>query len=175
MTELRRPAPALARIPLVDGIPPLRQLREFATVRLAGAPPELVQDVHLVLTELVTNAYLHANAPRSVALGRVADGTAVRVEVTDGSSAPPSVQPFSSTRLGGRGMRIVDELADDWGVLHSDGGGKTVWAVIRAGGSDQDGTGPAPDSSGRPDASLPSPPPRPSQSTSQSTEDGSAP
>ncbi|SHF02318.1 ATP-binding protein [Streptoalloteichus hindustanus] len=147
MTELRRPAPALARIPLVDGIPPLRQLREFATVRLAGAPPELVQDVHLVLTELVTNAYLHASAPRSVGLGRLGDGAGVRVEVSDGSAAPPSVQPFSSTRLGGRGMRIVDQLADEWGVLHSDGGGKTVWAVIRGAASARGRVGGASDSS----------------------------
>lgn len=52
----------------------------------------------------------------------------VHIEVDDGSSVEPTVQPLDPLRTGGMGMRLVESFADAWGVTHEAGGGKTVWA-----------------------------------------------
>ncbi len=74
---------------------------------------------------MVTNALVHAHsAPR---LGVTSDETYLRVEVGDDDPVPPGpvvdVEPGASS---GRGLRLVERLADDWGVRASDAG-KVVW------------------------------------------------
>jgi hypothetical protein len=50
----------------------------------------------------------------------------VRVEVTDQvDGRPPTLEPLSLNRTSGRGLYLVDELSDDWGVDRSDG--TRVW------------------------------------------------
>ena len=86
----------------------------------------LLESTRLLVSELVINAVLHAASPAHVRL-RLADGR-LRVEVSDDSPALPRRQPFSPTAPSGRGLRIVDALASDWGVEQRDGPpGKTVW------------------------------------------------
>jgi len=100
--------------------------RRFALATLAGLPGETQDEVALMVSELATNAVLHARAEFRVRID-VAEG-AVRVAVSDVGpgtpvvgAVPPPTQPH------GRGLLIVRGLADDWGVLPRSGGGKTVW------------------------------------------------
>lgn len=83
----------------------------------------------LVVTELATNAVLHARTPFEVRLRFGSD--TVRIEVHDGDGRPPVRRHFSDSATSGRGLRVVDELCEEWGVdTDPDGRGKTVWAVV---------------------------------------------
>jgi anti-sigma regulatory factor (Ser/Thr protein kinase) len=105
-----------------------------ALVRRALAPqcPADVVDVAALLaSELVTNAILHARSPARVT---VTPGPhAVRVEVGDHSSTPPRVRDFAPEASTGRGLQMIDALADAWGV-EPDGAGKIVWFELSPSG-----------------------------------------
>jgi len=90
------------------------------------------EDVLLVVSELVTNACLHAEGPEEL---RVSYTTKVlRLEVTDhGPGQPAPRTPHRAGRPGGHGMFIVQRLCLDWGVVREPGAtGKTVWAELAA-------------------------------------------
>lgn len=90
------------------------------------------EDVLLVVSELVTNACLHAQGPEEL---RVAyNGKVLRLEVVDrGTGEPAPRTPHRAGRPGGHGMFIVQRLCLDWGVERiSESGGKTVWAELAA-------------------------------------------
>ena len=92
-----------------------------------GVDPAIVERVALIVTELVTNAVLHAATPVGVAVQW--DGSAARLEVVDGSPAHPSpIAPIDGS-VTGRGLSLVDALADAWGATPEQHG-KTVWAVV---------------------------------------------
>jgi anti-sigma regulatory factor (Ser/Thr protein kinase) len=92
----------------------------------------LQQDASLLVTELVTNSVLHAQSAFHV-VATVADGV-LEVGVTDHAPQLPRLitqlgvgtQPEPYTAMGGRGIALVDELAEDWGVVALDDG-KQVW------------------------------------------------
>jgi anti-sigma regulatory factor (Ser/Thr protein kinase) len=84
----------------------------------------LVSDAQLLVSELVTNAILHARS--SVTLAVRQDPSCVRVEVCDGSSAPPRLRAYGPEAVTGRGMQLVDRIAWRWGVTARDEG-KCVW------------------------------------------------
>ncbi|WP_019546939.1 ATP-binding protein [Streptomyces sulphureus] len=90
------------------------------------------EDALLVVSELVTNACLHAEGPEELRLGNGAK--VLRVEVVDAGSGSPSPRtPHRVGRPGGHGMFIVQRLCLDWGVVRSpQGTGKTVWAELPA-------------------------------------------
>lgn len=78
----------------------------------------------LMVTELVTNVFLHA---RTDCLVHAAfDRPILTVTVTDGDNQELSAQPPSITAEQGRGLAIVAALADTWGIQHSDGA-KSIW------------------------------------------------
>lgn len=81
----------------------------------------------LLVTELVTNAILHARTMVRVMLERGADF--VRVEVRDGSPIRPALRNHGLDATTGRGLALVSKLADSWGV-DVDGAGKVVWAEL---------------------------------------------
>lgn len=84
-------------------------------------------DVTLVASELVTNALLHAPGTPPVLVLRGRSG-ALRVEVVDGSSTIPLTRPpESGTGMTGRGLHLVDGVADAWGATVLDVG-KATWA-----------------------------------------------
>ncbi len=85
---------------------------------------ELGESVTLLTSEVVTNAVLHAATP--LTLRMVPEGGGVRVEVRDGSAAPPTRRRHPSTSTVGRGLAMLDSLADEWG-WRRDGVGKLVW------------------------------------------------
>jgi anti-sigma regulatory factor (Ser/Thr protein kinase) len=87
-------------------------------------PEERLHDLRVAVNELVTNAIRHAETDISVLV--TMRPFVVRVEVIDGSGGEPEVQHPSWTRTGGRGLAIVDALADRWG--HHGDAYTRVWA-----------------------------------------------
>ncbi|MEU9760602.1 ATP-binding protein [Streptomyces sp. NPDC047985] len=90
------------------------------------------EDVLLVVSELVTNACLHAEGPEEIRIAHAAK--VLRVEVVDAGAGQPAPRtPHRAGRPGGHGMFIVQRLCLDWGVLRVPGRpGKTVWAELAA-------------------------------------------
>jgi len=78
----------------------------------------------LCVSEVVTNAVLHARSAATMTVRRSAD--ILRVEVRDDDPTPPVRQPHSTTATTGRGLRILDDLTVRWGSRPT-GAGKVVW------------------------------------------------
>jgi anti-sigma regulatory factor (Ser/Thr protein kinase) len=100
----------------------------------AGTLESIVDDATVVVSELLSNALRHAR-PLETGQIRVAwsrHGDAIEVAVSDGGATtePRRSRPTLSS-LGGRGLAIVEMLAECWGVRHENGGGTTVWAILR--------------------------------------------
>src|SRR5438067_5497508 len=83
----------------------------------------------LLVSELVTNAIVHAAS--AVELEVAVDGPVVTVRVRDADTGPLVMRAGGGSELdeGGRGLLLVDRLADAWGTEHH-GGRKTVWFRI---------------------------------------------
>ncbi|KYG51661.1 MULTISPECIES: ATP-binding protein [Streptomyces] len=95
------------------------------------AGEERVEDVLLLVSEVVTNACLHAGGPEEFVLRRGREG--VRVEVADASSEPPRPRaPRSPALPGGHGLMVLDRLAGAWGyeVRGPGAAGKVVWLEV---------------------------------------------
>ena len=91
---------------------------------------ELADDARLVVSELLTNAALHAKPPIRMRLLRIPDG--VRIEVSDGSREMPLLIRAGTDVMTGRGWSLVQALAHEWGAERAPnaGGGKTVWVTM---------------------------------------------
>lgn len=88
---------------------------------------EAGEDVLLLVSEMVTNAVRHGAPP--VRLQVAADDEQVRVAVDDADPRPPRVRAAGSDAEGGRGMFLVDLLAQEHGVRPQPPG-KSVWASV---------------------------------------------
>ncbi|MEU6017459.1 ATP-binding protein [Streptomyces sp. NPDC047515] len=117
-----------------------RLARRLAGERLDAWGIPYGNDTHdtltLIVAELSANAVSHGHVPgRDFRLHLSAEGTALRVEVTDtrGEKVPVVSEPSGDLNgggEGGRGLLLVAALADRWGWYPcADGPGKTVWAV----------------------------------------------
>ncbi|WP_269084785.1 ATP-binding SpoIIE family protein phosphatase [Streptacidiphilus anmyonensis] len=104
--------------------------RSFLRRALAGwsCPPDVVDVAELLCSELVTNAVRHACGPIRVRL-RLADGE-LGLEVTDGSPFLPRARHAKEAEESGRGLRLVDSLADRWGT-RATAEGKSVWLSLQ--------------------------------------------
>lgn len=89
--------------------------------------PEVGWSAAMCTSELAANCALHARTDFSVRLTLESGG--VRLEVSDGSSRVPQQRTYDTAATTGRGLRLLDEYASDWGV-EPDDAGKTVWVVI---------------------------------------------
>ncbi len=95
-------------------------------------------DAVLVLSELVTNAMVHAAAGCRIDVRH--SGDRLRLEVWDPSPQAPVIRLVGPSHVGGRGLRIVDAVAEAWG-WHPTVDGKCVWAVVPAVVDDVGGDG----------------------------------
>ncbi|MEV7171853.1 SpoIIE family protein phosphatase [Streptomyces sp. NPDC090085] len=86
---------------------------------------ERADEIELAADELMTNALVHTDGGGNVSLRLTAQGR-IRIEVEDTSSALPRVREAGDWAVSGRGLMLVQQLADSWGV-EPRGGGKSVW------------------------------------------------
>lgn len=101
--------------------------REFVRRRVSSSGHgELEDAAALCVTELVANVALHAQSPECV-LTVVDEPEDILIEVADHDGEPPTLEPARRMAEHGRGMRIIDALADEWGVRQDNGDGKCVW------------------------------------------------
>ncbi|WP_225834114.1 ATP-binding protein [Streptomyces sp. NK08204] len=113
--------------------------RRWARSRLAGfgvaADEPLAETLILLVSELVTNAVVHTGRPAVLRLllpGAPAESAAsatVRLEVADSSTRAPVPRCVGGDATGGRGLALVDCLADRWGWT-PEGAGKSIWCEL---------------------------------------------
>ena len=110
--------------------------RQFA--RMSGCTEHTSQaldEALLLISELVTNSVLHGRPQITLAIE--CNGTGISVRVRDGASGLLDRHRSADDDEGGRGLRLVELLADSWGVEHVEdehGCGKAVWFAISAEG-----------------------------------------
>lgn len=109
-----------------------RRARTFAetTLRDARVDETTRETVRLLVSEVVTNAVLHARSPVEVSIG--VHDTHVRVEVEDESPEAPLIRYPEPTSATGRGLQFLEQLASRWGWHGVDEGrpGKRVWFEV---------------------------------------------
>ena len=108
-----------------------RAARRFVTQALSGWDDDegdLTDTVTLLVSELVTNAVIHAGSDVEVMVRLTS--TAARIEVTDASASSITPRDATTEEDSGRGLALVGSLAQRWGVRPLPGGGKTVWFEV---------------------------------------------
>jgi anti-sigma regulatory factor (Ser/Thr protein kinase) len=101
----------------------VRDARGFAASVLRSWGVD-TDDVVLLVSELATNAVLHARSEFGISLSH--EGDRVRVEVSDGNSRLPSFVTVPHDANSGRGLLLLQTVSGSWGV-ESHGNGKTIW------------------------------------------------
>jgi anti-sigma regulatory factor (Ser/Thr protein kinase) len=92
---------------------------------------QLADDASVVLSELATNAVVHA-AGETVDIWTRTDGHRLAVAVGDPCrDMPVRADALSAGEMGGRGLVIVESLAQHWGAYRVPLG-KVVWAILAA-------------------------------------------
>jgi serine/threonine-protein kinase RsbW len=105
------------------------QARHFAEVALSGLPAEVVDAASLMVSELVTNAILHATSLFEVTIDW--GDSRLQIDVSDNGGGLPEARDPMPTDPHGRGLQIVGRLADTWGVRPPGGGWhKSVWFTL---------------------------------------------
>ncbi|MFD5748091.1 ATP-binding protein [Streptomyces sp. NPDC127033] len=114
----------------------VRQAGEFASTTLAGWDiAERVDDIHLCVSELATNALVHGTVSDHGFLVRLdAEDDVVRLEVHDSRRRRPGTRQAADTDVSGRGLVLVAALADGWGVQDRTPLGKIVWSCFKTAG-----------------------------------------
>lgn len=93
----------------------------------SSAASDSIEDADLVISELLTNAF---NAGCSDARLRInLHRDHIHIDVGDNGPGWPRLQNPAPDQRRGRGLRIVETIADDWGVATT-ASGKEVWANI---------------------------------------------
>ncbi|MEU4731233.1 SpoIIE family protein phosphatase [Streptomyces sp. NPDC023588] len=124
--------------PLARGGGPLRQRLEPGDPEAPALARHLIRaaadawgasdradEIELAADELMTNALVHTESGGDVSLRLTGQGR-IRIEVEDASSALPRRREAGDWAVSGRGLLLVERLADEWGV-EARGGGKCVW------------------------------------------------
>jgi anti-sigma regulatory factor (Ser/Thr protein kinase) len=128
--NVARRAASRRSIRLATGEAGLAMARRFAVrATVAAGWEDHVDDVVLLISELATNAVLHGERP--IALTVEAGGDRLRVEVEDAGTGMPLELDLGPEIEGGRGLVIVEAVADEWGAERVAGNGKVVWAELR--------------------------------------------
>lgn len=106
------------------------EARRFVRRALVGLGAEDLEfEASQLVSELATNAVIHAGTPFDVDLDF--DGSELSIRVTDSSPKSPMTKSHSEQATTGRGLRLVGTMATEWGVeLRPDG--KTVWCKVRS-------------------------------------------
>ena len=123
-----------ATLQLVPALRAPRAARAFVAETLTAwnVQADEVEAAQLVVSELVTNAVLHAAESPTISLDLHLTDGAVRVLVSDGSLGEPDRRLHPDPRTGetGRGIWLVDAFAERWGTETHGRDGKTVWCEL---------------------------------------------
>ncbi|MEU7481722.1 ATP-binding protein [Lentzea sp. NPDC042327] len=114
---------------LVSAVPDTAKIRRWTRSILGDLGEDDLLDVLMVITELAANVFDHARLPARLRLRRSDEPCVVNVVAEDASPDSPLLRPSTPDSVRGRGMVIVNRLAERWGVVHRTVG-KAVWAVI---------------------------------------------
>ncbi|MDQ2726894.1 MAG: ATP-binding protein [Actinomycetota bacterium] len=90
-------------------------------------------DVALLVSELATNAVLHARSEFEVCVAAAPER--IRVEVSDFNTRLPTIVSVPPDACSGRGLMLLQALAGSWGVETHPNDGKTIWFEVPTGGS----------------------------------------
>ena len=118
--------------------------RRFVTEMIDDAPADVRDSVSLMVSELSTNALIHAASGFDVYMDR--SDLTVFVSVSDrGEGGTPLLQEPAPSEPHGRGLQIVDALSEEWGISTTSDERKAVWFRIslRSLGTDSRGRGAA--------------------------------
>ncbi|WP_030241211.1 ATP-binding protein [Streptomyces sp. NRRL S-455] len=123
--------------PMSEGV---RAGRHWTRKRLeslpwAAAEPDTVDAIVLTVSELITNAHIHAHSDADLVL--TWDGDCLHVSVHDEDPTLPRKREPDPGAVSGRGVAIVQRLADEWG-MRCQRNGKTVTACFRPADADAD-------------------------------------
>lgn len=122
------PAVDVARTFVREGRGPADARRFVVETMTTWGDTDLVDDAAVLITELATNAVIHARTDFTVTVSRFSGGT-VRIAVRDASVAPPRPRRPGPLENSGRGLGLVEAIATGWGAdLLADG--KVVWAQL---------------------------------------------
>ncbi|TFV67188.1 UNVERIFIED_ORG: ATP-binding protein [Bacillus sp. AZ43] len=114
--------------PVPTSVPTARHL-VLELLRAWGTPHDR-EDAALLVTELVANVVDHVGGEANLTLEIETSEDWLRIAVVDGSSVPPIVRQLAADSPRGRGMRMVQAIADRWGA-DDHGDGKRVWFELR--------------------------------------------
>jgi len=143
--EYTMEATSVAALPLCPLPGSAKIARDFATsVLRTWGLPELLPDVTLVVSELVTNAVRHGlrgvladpvpppspEVPAPIRFSMLRQGPRLRCEVIDPSDVMPVRLDADENSEIGRGLHLVAALSREWGATLLVGGGKCVWAIL---------------------------------------------
>jgi anti-sigma regulatory factor (Ser/Thr protein kinase) len=98
--------------------------RRFVEEALAQANDDVRAIASLLISEVVTNALLHASGPVTIEVQQ--KGGAYRIAVGDRSRTPPTKKGYRVDDSTGRGLHLLELLAAAWGWNRT-AGGKIVW------------------------------------------------
>ena len=110
--------PVMASVPLARHV-------TLDVLRSWGSAHDLA-DAALLVSELVSNVVDHAQAEAVLTLELALSGDWLRISVADGSAVAPVVRELRHDRPRGRGLQLVEGIADRWGV-EDHHGGKRIW------------------------------------------------
>jgi anti-sigma regulatory factor (Ser/Thr protein kinase) len=114
--------------PVARSVPAARHL--VAAVLAGWDAPHDADDIALLVTELVTNVIDHVGGEAAITLELALADEWLRISVADGSSVRPVVRELSKDNPRGRGLVLVQAIADRWGA-EDHRGGKRVWFELQ--------------------------------------------
>ncbi len=119
--------PSRMFLPVTESV---RASRNFVVTALRRLDADhLVHDATVIVSELATNAVRHARSPFRVSVDESPGLVCISVQdAGDGQAALPTIAPDDHA-IDGRGMAIIDALADSWGY-DADENGTVVWAQL---------------------------------------------
>jgi anti-sigma regulatory factor (Ser/Thr protein kinase) len=124
-----------ATLELVPTLRAPRLARAFVADTLAAwaVDAEDGEAAQLVVSELVTNAVVHAPESQTITLELSMTNDALRVVVSDRNpDEPDRLHPDLGLAESGRGVRLVEALSKRWGTKPDGPDGKTVWCELSA-------------------------------------------
>jgi anti-sigma regulatory factor (Ser/Thr protein kinase) len=128
-SDPERPTNGFTVAPAVDAVPSARrQVVTLAEMLGVKGQDQTLETLKLLASEVIANAVLHSASPCAVVVTR--NDELLRVEVTDNDPTLPSAVAAGPNDESGRGLLLVDALADAWGMQPVPEG-KTTWFEIR--------------------------------------------